>query len=45
MEQEGENNRKAATILSDLMQKGLVQQDGSGNIEVPSASKKRPNHG
>ena len=44
MEQEGTNNRKAANILTELMHKGLVQQDGNGNIDVPSASKKRPEH-
>jgi transposase-like protein len=44
MEREGENNRNAANILADLMQKGLVHQDAAGNVEVPSASKKRPNN-
>ena len=39
MEQEGANNSNAAKILSELMQKGLVKQDESGNIQVPSASK------
>ena len=43
MEQDNANNSKAATILSELMQKGLVEQDESGNIKVPSASKQRPN--
>ena len=42
MEQEGSNNQNAAKILSELMQKGLVKQDESGNIQVPSASKQRP---
>ena len=44
MEQEGTNNRKAANILTELMREGLVQQDGEGNIDVPSASKKRKEH-
>jgi len=44
MEQEGDNNRKAASILSELMEQGLVQQDGQGSIVVPSASKQRPEH-
>jgi len=45
MEHEGENNRKAATILSELIAKGLVKQDDDGSIQVPSASKKRPGVG
>ena len=42
MEQEGSNNQNAAKILSELMQKGLVKQYESGNIQVPSESKQRP---
>ena len=43
MQHQGQNNQKAADILSELLSKGLITQDGSGNIDVPSASKKRPN--
>ena len=43
MQNQEQNHQKAADILSDLMTKGLITQDGSGNIDVPSASKKRPN--
>ena len=42
MESNVHNNSKATKILSDLMAKGLVAQDDAGNIEVPSASKMRP---
>ena len=43
MQNQGQNNQKAADILSELLSKGLITQDDSGNIDVPSASKKRPN--
>jgi len=38
------SNSEATRILSELMAQGLVKQDEAGNIEVPSASKKRPGH-
>ena len=39
LDQEGVNNTNATKILSELMQKGLIEQDAQGNVQVPSASK------
>ena len=41
MQAELDNNRVAANILNDMIAKGWATQDENGNIDIPTASKKK----